>query len=213
MFCFLNSRKGSILLEIAIGIAILAVISGAMIRKIIITKKSMNEQVTKANIDTVVIALASFVASNRRLPRPALDENGVESVQNCSIGFVPYKTLGLSERIAKDGRLNFLVYIVEPSLTNSSRIYENDIENNSFCNSVVMPYIKFNSNLSSDIIAFVIDIKEHKNIIHEQYIKIQPSEYTIWITRNVLLMKYLKNSPCERENPNNVTNQTFFNNF
>ncbi len=213
MFCFLNSRKGFILLEIAIGIAILTIISGAAIKKMLITKKSLNEQITKTNIDTVVIALASFVAINRRLPKPALDENGVESVHNCSIGFVPYKTLGLSEHIAKDGRLNSLVYIVEPSLTNSSYIYENDIDNNSFCNSVLNPRIKFNSNLSSDIIAFVVDIKAHKNIIHEQYIELQPSEYTVWVTRNVLLMKYLKNSPCERENPNNVTNQTFFNNF
>ena len=213
--CRKNSSKGSMLLEIAIGIAVLAIISGFIIRKTMTTNKYMREQLTKSNIETVAMSVASFVANNKRLPRPSETNDGIESASpNVKFGYVPYKTLGISATIAKDGNLQSLIYIVEPALTaNYSKIYGDDFDTQFFCSGIPAPKIsvqgnwnrgnQINSsfeNLNNDVIAFAIDTKGHKNLIGENII-LRPTAHTFWITRDMLLMKYLKNSPCAIENP------------
>ena len=74
-----NSKKGSILLEIAVGISILTIISGFIVRKSMAANKYIREQQTKSNINTVVISIASFVANNQRLPRPSAANDGIEN--------------------------------------------------------------------------------------------------------------------------------------
>lgn len=208
-----NSKKGSILLEIAIGISILAVISGFFIRKSMTANKYVREQLTKSNIETVAMSVASFVANNKRLPRPSEMNDGVESgLLDIKFGYVPYKTLGISETIARDGNLQPLVYMVEPDLTaNYSQIYEDTFESRVFCSYVFSPKISVQENFDSpssnnDVIAFAIDTKDHKNSLGETII-LRPTSHTFWVTRDVLLMKYLKNSPCAIENPQQNSNR------
>ncbi len=117
MSYFLDSRKGAVLLEIAIGISILAIISGIFVKKTIAARRAMQEHVTKENIETITLAIASFVANNRRLPRPAPDNKGIESNSQRLSGWIPYKSLGISERVAKDGQLRYFLYSAEPALT------------------------------------------------------------------------------------------------
>ncbi|MCR4623391.1 MAG: hypothetical protein K5780_01900 [Alphaproteobacteria bacterium] len=213
-----NSKKGSILLEIAVGISILAVISGFFIRKSMTANKYIREQLTKSNIETVAMSVASFVANNKRLPRPSETNDGVESSSlDVKFGYVPYKTLGISATIAKDGNLQPLVYMVESDLTaNYSQIYEDTFESRVFCSYVFSPkiYVQENSNRenfdssnsNNDVIAFAIDTKDHKNSLGETII-LHPTAHTFWVTRDVLLMKYLKNSPCAIENPQQNSNR------
>ena len=195
------------LLEIAIGISILAVISGFVIRKTMTANKYMREQLTKSNIETVAMSVASFVANNKRLPRPSETNDGIESTSsNVKFGYVPYKTLGISATVAKDGNLQSLVYIVEPNLTtNCSKIYGDDFDSEIFCLNIPFPKISVQKNSNtensnSDVIAFAIDTSDHKNFIGENIV-LHPTAHTFWITRDMLLMKYLKNSPCVTENP------------
>lgn len=203
-----NSKKGSILLEIAVGISILAIISGFIIRKSMVTNKLMREQQTKSNINTVVIAIASFVANNQRLPRPSETNDGIESnSSNLRYGYVPYKSLGISETTAKDGNKKPLVYMIEPELSKKhSTIYKTEFNSNVFCKNVCTPTISSQQNINNDVIAFAIDTKDHKNTIGEKII-LNPTSHTFWITRDMLLMKYLKNSPCMIEIPEQNTDQ------
>ncbi len=200
-----NSEKGSILLEIAIGISVLAVISGFVIRKTMTANKYMREQLTKSNIETITILLASFVANNKRLPQPSEVNDGIESdffndLPTIKFGYVPYKTLGIPSTVAKDGNGQPLIYIVEPALTaNYSKIYGNDFDEKTFCSNIPLPKISIQGSSKNDVIAFVIDTKNHKNSLGENII-IRPTAHTFWVTRDVLLMKYLKNSPCRIEN-------------
>ena len=203
-----NSKKGSILLEIAVGISILAIISGFIIRKSMAANKFMREQQTKSNINTVVISIASFVANNQRLPRPSETNDGIESNSpNLRYGYVPYKSLGISENTAKDGDKKPFVYMIEPELSKEhSTIYKTEFNSNIFCKNVCIPTISFQKNINDDVIAFAIDTKDHKNSIGEKII-LNPTSHTFWITRDMLLMKYLKNSPCTIEIPQQNTDQ------
>lgn len=213
-----NSKKGSILLEIAVGISILAIISGFIIRKNMMANKYVREQLTKSNIETVALSLASFVANNKRLPRPSETNNGIESDSpGAKFGYVPYRTLGISSTVAKDGNLQPLVYIVESDLTaNYSKIYEDTFDSRVFCSYVYVPKILVQEdssqknfdfqNSNNNVIAFAIDTKDHKNSVGETII-LRPTAHTFWVTRDVLLMKYLKNSPCAIENPRQNSNR------
>ena len=203
-----NSKKGSILLEIAVGISILAIVSGFIIRKSMAANKFMREQQTKSNINTVVISIASFVANNQRLPRPSETNDGIESNSpNLRYGYVPYKSLGISENTAKDGDKKPFVYMIEPELSKEhSTIYKTEFNSNIFCKNVCIPTISFQKNINDDVIAFAIDTKDHKNSIGEKII-LNPTSHTFWITRDMLLMKYLKNSPCTIEIPEQNTYQ------
>ncbi len=204
-----NSKKGSILLEIAVGISVLAITSGFIIRKTMTANRYMREQLTKSNIETITISLASFVANNKRLPRPAETTDGIESnSSNIKFGYIPYKTLGISSTNAKDGNFQPLVYIVEPALTaNYSKIYGNEFDSKVFCSDIFVPKILMQTNSTNNdnsVIAFAIDTKNHRNLIGETII-LRPTAHTFWITRDMLLMKYLKNSPCITENPKQNT--------
>ena len=196
-----NREKGAILLEIAVGISVLAIISGFIVKKAMTTNKYVRERVTKSNIDTVVISIASFVANNQRLPRPAKTNNGIESdYANIKFGYIPYKTLGISSTIAKDGNKKDFIYIVEPELTkNYTKIYGDEFDINIFCKNIRIPQIVIHESPCNDAIAFAIDTRDHKNVI-EETITIYPTAHTFWISRNMLLMKYLKSSPCLSEN-------------
>ncbi len=203
-----SSKKGSILLEIAIGISILAIISGFVIRRTIVANRYMREQQTKSNIDTIVISIASFVANNQRLPRPSETNDGIESNStNLRYGYIPYKTLGISFNTAKDGDKKPFVYMIEPMLAeNHKTIYGDEFNSNVFCKNICSPIISILENPQNDVIAFAIDIKNHSNTIGKEII-LKPTAHTFWITRDMLLMKYLKNSPCSIENPQQIGNQ------
>lgn len=208
---FSKSGRGAILLEIAVGISVLAVISGFVIRKTISTGKHMRAQITKTNINTTVVAIAAFVANNNRLPRPSEDVNGNEGSSQAISGFIPYKVLGISEKIARDGNAKPLTYIVEPSLTsNFSRIYNDEMDENCFCKNIINPSIKITGYDSENIIAFVVDTRKHE--ISRENSVITPSTDAAWVSRDMLLMKYLKNSPCRRENANSQRSTPDFDN-
>ncbi len=210
-------KQGSLLLEIAIGISVIGLISGFFLTRGMIATKSMREQKTRNNIEIVTSALASYLSTNKRLPRPSLsvDGNGFESSDvDIAVGNVPFNTLGITERNSVDGHGRPLIYIVEPKLTkNFVRIYDNPDELGDisyFCEDVVTPKIKIihrsgtnarnmSNTRNKDIVAFVIDTADNKPLISDGFVVVKPSIYTAWMQRNFFLIHYLKNCPCNYE--------------
>ncbi|MDR1236492.1 MAG: hypothetical protein LBJ96_05825, partial [Holosporaceae bacterium] len=196
--------RGSFLLEIAIAVSIIGLVSGFFVTKMITTGKIMRDQITKSNIETVSIALASFVANNQRLPRPSVDESGDEknTPEMTYVGKVPFHTLGIPMKSAADGNGKPLIYIVEATLTSDSdSIYSTPALTPCFCKGIPNPkiLIKGMEDFKNGIIAFVIDTDDNPPTLSGE-IRVKISKNTFWISRDGILMRFLKNSPCEREN-------------
>jgi hypothetical protein len=193
-------------LEIAIAISVIGLVSGFFITKMITTNKAMRVRTTQNNIETVTMVLAAFVAGHNRLPRPSFDDRGSESPEsemNPSnfVGKIPFRTLGIPSKATMDGNGKPLIYAVEQGLTfNFNSIYEKTLDNYCFCRGIYDPSIVIRDieNPLPDVIAFVIDTRDNPPTISER-INFTVSQYTHWISRDRLLMQYLKNCPCEME--------------
>jgi hypothetical protein len=192
----------------AIAISIIGLISSFFITRAKIAHKIMKAKATKENIEIVTTSLAAYLACNNRLPRPANDCGGLESTATGFIGNyvgnVPFKTLGIPEKQAKDGNGRPLVYAVEPTLTMPfDRIYfGNYLEApDYFCTHIRDPKIHLDTMNTQDVVAFAIDTADNLPFIADDVIHVKISTNTYWICRNFLLIKYLKNSPCNCETP------------
>lgn len=206
---FLN--KGSFLLEIAIGISIIGIISGFFMAKQIAVNRMVQIQKTRSNIEVAVASIVSYVANHGRIPRPA-DGNGIESENiGICIGTIPYNTLGISERNVVDGKGMPLKYIVEPKLTTCCGIHKNTLEmkdvmdtrSNCFCDAIPLKdqkiIIKNQSQEDNDPVVFVVDTNDSKILKQDNKIIITPLENTFWIRRTRLLIQYIKTNPYEDE--------------
>ena len=112
------------LLEVAIALSILGVVAYMGMPLLGKLQHWQQVKVTNAHQEKIVESLAGYVLMNKRLPCPALSANG-EAQAVCTndtkAGFVPYKTLGIDEKTAKDGNHHWMTYVVEPNLA-STRI-------------------------------------------------------------------------------------------
>lgn len=203
-------KQGSLLLEIAIGISVIGLVSGFFLTRGMIAAKSMRERKTRDNIEIVTSALASYLSANKRLPRPSMPGgNGFESGEgDIAVGNVPFNTIGIAERNSVDGRGRPLIYVVEPKLTrNFVRIYDNPDElgdTSYFCEDVMAPKIKIvgrnGMNIrNNDIVAFVVDTADNRPSLSGEFVIVKPSIHTVLVRRNFLLIYYLKNCPCNYE--------------
>lgn len=200
-------RNGSLLLEIAIGISVIGLISGFFLTRGIAINRAAREQKTKNNIEVVTSALASYLATNKRLPRPSSPERkGLESESaDTAVGTVPFNTLGIAERCAIDGNGRPLIYVVEPALADVCEAIYFDpnwmFPPKYFCNSAIISKIKIKSNAKNDdIVSFVIDTADNPPQISDENIIISPSIHTFWVRRNFFLIHYLKGCACDKEN-------------
>ncbi len=127
--------RGFTLIEMAIVLLIIGLALGMILN---LTGGLMDAQKRKAvriGLDTVDIALANFVAVNKRLPCPANGSiasgalnAGVETLQvgsglcnpaNQSNGVLPWVTLGISENDALDPWNGRITYRVQPALASN----------------------------------------------------------------------------------------------
>lgn len=208
--CGPTRRKGALLLEIAIGLSVLGLVSTWFMTRWSASRRMIVEQRVHNNIEMTTSALISYVAVHKRLPRPSLPEdNGIESSDGSLIvGCVPFRTLGIPEKNSTDGIGRPLLYAVEPFLTgNYTRIYDsaNYWDESCFCTSVVDSKIRIANEPratrdSGDVIAFVLDTADNRPIVSEEGgVTVRPASHTFWLRRDMLLIHYLKNRPCENE--------------
>ena len=143
----IRKLSGFSLLEVAIVLCIIGIISGIGIPALNNFLKYQKIRKTEDHIEQIIQSLASYVLTNNRLPCPAKPaasgaENGI-SEENCLfsdtfIGLVPYRTLGIPEKIAKDGYHNWITYAVNLPLTNSeikslNAVFDSDPRDTVFC--------------------------------------------------------------------------------
>lgn len=73
-------------------------------------------QITKENQAKICKAITAYLASKNFLPLPCLSIDGLENNEIIFVGIVPFKAIGISEKIAKDGYGNWFTYMVHPKL-------------------------------------------------------------------------------------------------
>lgn len=184
--------KGSLLLEIAISLSVLGIVTGFFMKKSLTSQRALRIQRMHDNIESIACALSAYVAHNHRLPKPAHDHNGLES-SDSYVGFIPFKVLGIAYQNTLDDNLKPLIYIVEPNLTKTrNSMYGGPAD--CFCCSLPDPCIRI-KNIAPQPIAFVIDVQSNPPKI-DNHITVSPKHATFWITRDLLLMKMLKMQPC-----------------
>ena len=188
----MKKSSGFALLEIAIAIAVLGIISSFFLMKFTMTNKMLRARTMKSNIETCAIALAAYVSEHYCLPKPS--HHIPESEY---IGRVPYEILGINEKDTLDGKGKFLTYAVQPRLTSqlNRKIYDDGELGQCFCGNLIAPGLR--TETGDQIIAFVIDEggKIPRIINGEEFIAAN-NRNTLIVTRDILLMKYLQSPPC-----------------
>lgn len=120
-----KSIRAFALLEVAIALSVLGVIAYMGTPLISRIQNWQQTHTTTAHQEQIMEALGAYVLANSRLPCPAEDTNG-KSHPGKSVGFVPYQTLGIPEKSAKDGKHHWMTYVVQPSLTTKSILFLQD---------------------------------------------------------------------------------------
>lgn len=108
------------LIEIAIALCVLGVIGYMTIPLLGKVQQWQRVRATTINQEKIIEALAGYVLANKRLPCPAINSNGQAQAvctSDTKAGFVPYKTLGIDAKVAKDGNHHWMTYVVQPNLT------------------------------------------------------------------------------------------------
>lgn len=112
--------KGFSLIEISISLLILGIISSISISQFATVKRIQAEINTRSNIDYILKALgAYYISTGGLLPAPANPNSPITGKQitgNENFGIIPYKSLGIMEKYAKDGYGNWLLYKLNPDI-------------------------------------------------------------------------------------------------
>lgn len=113
-----------VLLEVAIALSVLGIVAYMSMPLLGKIQQWQQIRITNAHQEKIIESLAGYVLLNKRLPCPALTSGG-EAQAVCTndtkVGLVPYKTLGIDEKTAKDGNYHWMTYAVQPNLA-STRI-------------------------------------------------------------------------------------------
>jgi prepilin-type N-terminal cleavage/methylation domain-containing protein len=105
---------GFSLLEVSISLIIVGIISTIFITQFNATRKLHSSHKTMANIEIVLKSIGAYcMYKEGSLPCPSARNRNVgnqssEMKNNC--GIIPFKTLGIMERSAKDGNGQWLTY-------------------------------------------------------------------------------------------------------
>jgi prepilin-type N-terminal cleavage/methylation domain-containing protein len=130
-----NICKGFTLVEMAVVVFLIGILAtmGLSAANALLASSSISS--TKKKQEIIKEALITYLGTNKRLPCPAIDANGLESriaappnPRSCTgyFGLLPYQTLGLPKSIALDGWDDMFSYAVSQqwTLTFSAAISE-----------------------------------------------------------------------------------------
>lgn len=117
-------QLGFTLVEMAVVVFLIGILAtmGLSAANSILANSSISN--TKKKQEVIRDVLITYMATNKRLPCPAIDENGIEaksatvpSICTGYFGVLPYQTLGLSKSAALDGWENLFSYAVSSQWT------------------------------------------------------------------------------------------------
>jgi prepilin-type N-terminal cleavage/methylation domain-containing protein len=122
-----HHQSGFSLVELAVVIFIIGLIASMSFGAFKAQMVNASIRATKSNQETIKDALVTYLGKNRRLPCPAIDNQGIDGrgvpivipPPNCKTyyGLVPYQELGLTKSVAMDGWDNLFSYGVSPQWT------------------------------------------------------------------------------------------------
>ena len=122
-----NSEEGFSLLEISIALIIIGLIGGFGLSAMTAQFQNRSIRVTKDHQEKVMRMLAAHVIKTGSLPLPSNPsaprdqrghQGGAQDYQGASIGIIPYITLGIPEKVAKDGWGRYFTYAMSTNLFN-----------------------------------------------------------------------------------------------
>lgn len=112
-------------------------------------QRSNRHQITQTHQHQLMQVLAAYVVKHDRLPIPSTPDKKGESVSLAkddlltlkAVGIIPYKELGISETMARDGHGHWFTYAVFPDLLTADPVGDRTdpkiIPNQYFCHQVV----------------------------------------------------------------------------
>ena len=112
-------QKGFSLIESAIAVLVLSTISISITSLFKVTRATYENQKIQSHELLVKNALQIFYKNNERMPYPSPDNSGVEINDKAQlkgddilVGYIPYKTLGITHDEASDAKGNIMTYVV-----------------------------------------------------------------------------------------------------
>ena len=117
-----KASKGFSLLEMSLVLVIVSLLLVVLLPLLLGLTKEKRVESTKARLEKVEVALLGFLHSQGRLPRPDTDGDGLEDSPFSAPGAVPYATLGLAQRDARDDYGLPLYYDVAEELTSTDPV-------------------------------------------------------------------------------------------
>lgn len=113
------NQKGFSLIESAIAVLVLSTISISITSLFKVTHATYENQKIQSHELLVKNALQIFYKNNERMPYPSPDNSGIEINDKAQlkgndilIGYIPYKTLGITHDEASDAKGNIMMYVV-----------------------------------------------------------------------------------------------------
>jgi prepilin-type N-terminal cleavage/methylation domain-containing protein len=173
--------SGFSLIEISISLLIIGIISSIVIPQLKAILRLNNSQKTQTNIDFVIRAIGAYYLSTFKLPWPSkIDTNLGEQSESIkqSFGIVPFKTLGIMEKFAKNGNGKWLLYRVNPLFGSSVSLLE---QKN-------LGISEFSSSIPDDKVAIIIKSQSHKN----------EDELVIWYSEKTFIANFANNKTPTR---------------
>ena len=169
--------SGFSLLEVSISLLIIGIVSSVSMTQLHTIRKLYSTQKTQANIEFVVKSVAAYYLSNEGiLPYPSdVSQNiGTQSLlMKNSFGIVPFKTLGIMDRFAKNGNGKFLLYRMNPFFRKTTSSVE---QKN-------LGIKEFSSGIKDDKVAIIIKSQNEKD----------EDEVIIWYSEKNFISNFANN--------------------
>ena len=174
---------GFSLLEVSISLLVIGIISSVGISQMNSILKLNATQKTQSNIDMIVRSLgAYYLSTESKIPFPSSDTINL-GVQNEGIkkefGIVPFKSLGIMEKFAKNGNGKWLLYKMNPF----------------FCKKGVSK-----DQASLGVKEFVSDLQEDKvAIIIKSVNKNDEDEVVVWYSEKNFIANFANNKQPQQK--------------
>lgn len=113
-----DDQRGFLIIELGFVLVIMGIMLGMGASMFMAYLNFQQEKATSKHQEVVLASIQQYFAQYGYVPCPADVSNGVQR-SRCSgrtaVGVVPYRTLGLPAKMAKDGYSNWMTYAVDAS--------------------------------------------------------------------------------------------------
>lgn len=183
---------GFSLIEVSISLIIIGIISAIGMSQLNIMNRIYRTQKTQSNIDFVVKSIAAFYLASdcNNIPFPSDMKINIgyqsKNMEN-SFGIVPFKTLGIMEKFAKNAKGKWLLYRINPNFGKNISFNKN------------LGVSEFSSEIPGDKVAFIIKSQNEKN----------QDEITIWYSEKTFISNFANNKTSTLINSDVLENLKF----